>query len=170
MLGYAATVYGEDQTSSSTSTTVWRWAAAPEVYGCDDDDATYGAKADIWLVGITALELAYGGLRLESRDELENLITNMQRMRKLPNKLNREGRHCWTKGKRASCLGLIPKRRTPTAPTGYEYRPEEWVFSKGFLDLVLVCLDLDPTKRPTATELLQYKIFDTVRHMLYFKL
>ncbi|KAL6532666.1 hypothetical protein OROHE_014088 [Orobanche hederae] len=177
MLGYGDGVYDltDDQaSSSSSSSSVCRWAAAPEVYG-SSDDATYGAKADIWLIGITALELAYGGLRLGStRDDLDQLINSMHRMRKLPNKLNAEGRHCWKKEKvkskllLASCFGGHSKQRI--APTGFEYKPKEWVFSKKFVDLVLACLDLDPTKRPTASELLQFKIFDTVRNMSYFKL
>lgn len=40
-----------------------------------EDDERYGVEADIWLVGITGLELAYGGLRLEGgRDDRESLL------------------------------------------------------------------------------------------------
>ncbi|KAL6574366.1 STE20/SPS1-related proline-alanine-rich protein kinase [Orobanche hederae] len=167
-LGYAAMVHDllEDQVSDSSASSVCRWAAAPEVY---EDDTRYGAEADIWLVGITALELAYGGLRLGGRDDLEHLIRIMHTKRRLPSKLNSEGCHCWEKERKRRelvlpfLLSCIPHSKKRTAPTGFEYRPEERVFSKGFVDLVLACLDLDPTKRPTASELIGYNIFDKVR-------
>lgn len=170
-LGYAATVHDllEDQVSDSSASSVCRWAAAPEVYGLSEDDTRYGAEADIWLVGITALELAYGGLRLGGRDDLEHLIRSMHRMRRLPSKLNLDGSHCWAKERKKRelvlpfLLSCLPHSKKRTASTGLEYMPEERVFSKGFVDLVLACLDLDPTKRPTASELLGYNIFDRVR-------
>ncbi|KAK9202399.1 hypothetical protein WN944_017609 [Citrus x changshan-huyou] len=50
------------------------WAAAPEVVNFGDD--YYSCKSDIWLIGITALQLACGGLPVSRRQDLD-VMTKM---------------------------------------------------------------------------------------------
>lgn len=52
---------------------ILKWGRAPEVV--EDDQERYKtsghtSKSDIWLIGITALEFAYGDIRVENREEL----------------------------------------------------------------------------------------------------
>ncbi|KAH6834433.1 hypothetical protein C2S53_004168 [Perilla frutescens var. hirtella] len=167
MLAYAGSVHHllEDEIRDSCSsympaTSVCRWAEAPEKRS--------SSRADIWSVGITALELAYGGLRLKSRAELESLVKKMQRKNKLPKKLNDDDE---LEKKRPLSLSLpLPFQKKRITPTGFEHRHKERVFSKGFVDLVLSCLKFNPDKRPTADDLRRRKIFARARAELDFLL
>ncbi|KAG8379021.1 hypothetical protein BUALT_Bualt07G0044900 [Buddleja alternifolia] len=88
----STTVYdGVDQNESASSSSclpvgdICRWAAAPEVYNSENTQ-TYTSKADVWSIGITALELAYGGLHVSDRKELLSLLEKMHHEKKLPEK------------------------------------------------------------------------------------
>lgn len=92
-LAYAASIYelnsGNDQASSSwelSINSICRWSAAPEVYETDHDPEFCSEKSDIWLIGIAALELAYGNLKFECREQLEDLAEEIMVNRRLPNK------------------------------------------------------------------------------------
>ncbi|KAK4418708.1 Serine/threonine-protein kinase dst1 [Sesamum alatum] len=154
-LAFSASVFelDEDQRQSSSSSSssssflpaasICEWAAAPEVQESINIDA-YTQEADIWAIGITALELGYGGLRVINREALENMVTKMHLKKKLPKKIKKEGDR---KLDKLVCLD-------PTAVPFMKSR-----FSKGFENLVMKCLNLDPTQRPTADELLQDEMF-----------
>lgn len=86
---------------------------APEVLQSQE----YDGKADIWSLGITAIELACG----------EPPHANVHPMR---------------------AIFMIPNSEPPTLP-----EPQKW--SKDFHDFVRVCLQKEPSKRPTAEQLLK---------------
>lgn len=99
------------QRSTMVGTPFWM---APEVIF---EGATYDSKADIWSLGITALEMA----------EMEP-----------PNcKLDPQ----------------LAMRMTPTMPAPTFKRPRAW--SKEFNDFLRLCLQKNPRRRPTATQLLR---------------
>ncbi|KAL0428946.1 UNVERIFIED_CONTAM: Serine/threonine-protein kinase fray2 [Sesamum radiatum] len=157
-LAFSASVYdlNEEQNQSSflsssflPSAFIHDWATAPEVH--ESNHIEYTQKADIWLIGITALELAYGGLRVMNREALETMVTKINVKKKLPKKLKKGRVRDLMKADTIVCLD--PSWIDPTV----QFKKKK--FSKGFKNLVLKCLNLDPTKRPTADELLQDEIF-----------
>lgn len=89
----------------------------------------YGFKADIWSFGITALELAHG------RPPLSHLPPSKSLMMKIT-KTFRFSDH-YDKGKDS----------------------KNKKFSKGFKDMVALCLDHDPSKRPSAEKLSKHSFF-----------
>ncbi|KAK1396929.1 Protein kinase domain-containing protein [Heracleum sosnowskyi] len=75
--------------STSGQLPIWsvhQWGAAPEVYDSAHDSKTYICKSDIWLLGISALELAYGGLEFGKREDLLRFISWIRTEKRLPNK------------------------------------------------------------------------------------
>ncbi|KAK4418707.1 Serine/threonine-protein kinase fray2 [Sesamum alatum] len=156
-LAFSASVFDlnedqNDQSSSSSSSwflpaaSICDWAAAPEVHESNNNE--YTQEADIWMLGITALELAYGGLRVMNRKALETMVTKINVKKKLPKKDKKVG-------------DLKPDKIVCLDPSWIDPRPQfkKRKFSKGFENLVAKCLNLDPPKRPTADELLQDEIF-----------
>ncbi|XP_057783470.1 serine/threonine-protein kinase BLUS1 [Salvia miltiorrhiza] len=89
----------------------------------------YGIKADIWSFGITALELAHG------RPPLSHLPPSKSMMMKITKKFRFSDHYDKTKAS-------MNKR-----------------FSKSFKNMVGLCLDHDPSKRPTAEKLLKHSFF-----------
>ncbi|PIN16250.1 MEKK [Handroanthus impetiginosus] len=154
-LAYSPSVYnGTDIYEGSTSSclpmsTICDWASAPEVY--QDDKCEYTPKADIWLFGITALELAYGGLKVKDRKALDSMVKNINRRKRLPRRDQDESEK-WEKNLCSSVGNWF------SGVVGFKKR----VFSKAFEDMVAKCLALDPEKRPTAGEILQHNVFTTL--------
>ncbi|KAL3634498.1 hypothetical protein CASFOL_021552 [Castilleja foliolosa] len=89
----------------------------------------YGSKADIWSFGITALELAYG------RPPLSHLPPSQSLVMKITKRF-RFSDH-YDKGK-----GSKGKK-----------------FSKGFKDMVGLCLNQEPSRRPSSEKLLKHPFF-----------
>jgi len=89
----------------------------------------YGYKADIWSFGITALELAYGRPPLSHLPPSKSLLFKVTKRFRF-----------------ADCDAKAQK--------GGRKR-----FSKGFKDLVGLCLHQDPSRRPTAEKLLKHGFF-----------
>ncbi|KAG5597828.1 hypothetical protein H5410_039060 [Solanum commersonii] len=152
---------------------LYKWAAAPEVFyskyeeGLRDrsqvqsplylDDDTYTVHSDIWLVGVAALELAYGNLRISNREDFEGLIKKIKRSRRLPDKLEdlleeinvEEG-----KGKMKKAVVYFNDK--------LKYVKGKRMFSKEFEGLVLDCLSSKESKRPSVGDLLRNQFFSTM--------
>ncbi|XP_059636060.1 serine/threonine-protein kinase BLUS1-like [Cornus florida] len=156
-LAFAATVYEHDYGShrlrhssiaASVSTSL---AAAPEVFYSDGE---YTKKADIWLIGITALELAYGGIPVSSRRGLEKMINKITNKKKLPPK---------KEGGLPSFFKPLVKPCCAAADLSLE-------FLECFRKMVAKCLATEPAQRPTAFELPEDDFFkncsDVVEHFL----
>ncbi|KAG5607129.1 hypothetical protein H5410_028621 [Solanum commersonii] len=111
---------------------------------------------DIWLVGVAALELAYGNLRISSREEFEAMIKKIKRSRRLPDKLEdlleeinvEEGKG---KGKMKKAVVYFNDK--------LKYVKGKRKFSKEFEELVLDCLSSKESKRPSVGDLLQRPFF-----------
>ncbi|KAL3337778.1 hypothetical protein AABB24_030085 [Solanum stoloniferum] len=152
---------------------LYKWAAAPEVFYSkyeedlsqvpsplyQDDDA-HTVHSDIWLVGVAALELAYGNLRISNCEELEGLIKKIKRSRGLPDKLEdlleeidiEEGKG---KGKMKKAVVYFNDK--------LKYVKGKRKFSKEFEELVLDCLSSKESKRPSVGDLLQRPFFGMLR-------
>ncbi|PIN15570.1 Ste20-like serine/threonine protein kinase [Handroanthus impetiginosus] len=89
----------------------------------------YGFKADIWSFGITALELAHG------RPPLSDLPLSKSLIMKITKRFRFSDHYEKTKDSKNK------------------------KFSKSFKDLVALCLDQDPSKRPSAEKLLKHSFF-----------
>ncbi|KAL5542177.1 hypothetical protein UlMin_009887 [Ulmus minor] len=89
----------------------------------------YSFKADIWSFGITAMELAYG------RPPLSDLPLS-----------------------KSMTLTLTKKFRFSDFEK-HEKDEKNKSFSKGFKEMVAWCLEQDPSKRPTAEQLLKHSFF-----------
>ncbi|XP_059302158.1 serine/threonine-protein kinase BLUS1-like [Lycium ferocissimum] len=141
--------YNVGETSSSSSTfldvkSISKWGAAPEVYV--GENAT--PKSDIWLLGITALELAYGDdLRVRSREDLEYIIEKIRFKKRLPRSLEK--------------LLIIKKKGKIKKVVLNTFKRNKRVFSKDFEKMVLACLCENPEERPTAHQLSSTPFFTT---------
>lgn len=100
-----------DRRKTMIGTPYWM---APEVL----QSQSYDEKADIWSLGITAMEMALG-------DPPHSEVHPMR------------------------AIFLIPNQPAPTLPDD-----EPW--STDFRSFLALCLDKDPTKRPSCTTLLQH--------------
>lgn len=115
------------------------WAAAPEVYR-----ETYNRNLlsqDVWMVGITALELTCGTVWVKDREDFEKVIRKINRKRELPSKILRA----------VAEMGRLKK------PIFEINKGEE--FSKAFQRMVAMCLGWEADSRPTVDELLQLPLF-----------
>uniref|UniRef100_M1A9X7 Kinase family protein n=1 Tax=Solanum tuberosum TaxID=4113 RepID=M1A9X7_SOLTU len=167
-LGFAATIYDSElespisvshQTELGTDPTItilpkypgghpnlelrelYKWAAAPEVFYSQCDDACT-VHSDIWLVGVAALELAYGNLRISNHEEFEAMIKKIRgKMKKAVVYFNDKLKY--VKGKRK--------------------------FSKEFEELVLDCLSSKESKRPSVGDLLQRPFFRYAKNLQWIQ-
>lgn len=100
----------------------------------------YDSKADIWSLGITAIEMANGEPPLSQ-------LHPMKASRPLWRRFT--GREELISPSFTQVLFLIPKNPPPTLDG-----PQ---FSKPFRDFVHCCLQRDPLMRPTAKDLLKHR-------------
>uniref|UniRef100_A0A3Q7IDN4 Protein kinase domain-containing protein n=1 Tax=Solanum lycopersicum TaxID=4081 RepID=A0A3Q7IDN4_SOLLC len=129
------------------------WGAAPEVFESENED-NRGAKSDIWLLGITALELVYGTLPVMNRTDLNYIINKLREKKKFPRSLEK----------------MILKRDKKLKKVMDFAKRKKRVFSQEFEEMVLSCLREDPDDRPTADELLRTPFFSDIERFKQFVL
>ncbi|XP_055807003.1 serine/threonine-protein kinase BLUS1-like [Solanum dulcamara] len=137
--------HGEASSSSLflNPKSISEWGAAPEVFEIGNEN-NRGPKSDIWLVGITAMELAYGNIRVRNRRDLNYIIEMIRENKTLPKSLE----------------SVMNKKDS--------VRYGE--FSREFNEMVLACLREKPEKRPTADELLNTPFFSAIERFKQFLL
>ncbi|ESQ56157.1 hypothetical protein EUTSA_v10027433mg [Eutrema salsugineum] len=135
--GVSASIYEPVTSSSGTTSSSLRltdiagtpYWMAPEVV---HSHTGYGFKADIWSFGITALELAHGRPPLSHLPPLKSLLMKItKRFHFSDYEISTSG--CGKKGNKK--------------------------FSKAFREMVGLCLEQDPAKRPSAEKLLKHPFF-----------
>ncbi|KAK1377701.1 hypothetical protein POM88_024445 [Heracleum sosnowskyi] len=73
----------ETELSGLPCWTVEEWGGPPE---SDNNAAGIGNKGDIWFLGIIALELAYGRLKVNNRQQLLGFVRRVRSSQRLPDK------------------------------------------------------------------------------------
>ncbi|KAK9274137.1 hypothetical protein L1049_018951 [Liquidambar formosana] len=143
--------------ASSWPASMADWAAAPEVMASHQDgDYNSNRAARMWLFGITALQLAYGRFPASNRRDLDNLITkitghfgpaqvkkNIGKEKMIPSFIRRR--------MMGSCLA-----QESSAVVDIHVNSK---LSKSFWEMVASCFTLDPSKRPSALQMMGHKFF-----------
>ncbi|KAK1362375.1 Protein kinase domain-containing protein [Heracleum sosnowskyi] len=178
-LAYAASVYERDTTLDDDGTVcsvnkMLAWALAPEVN--DEESMEFvdnydTEKSDIWLVGIAALELAYGKIQVRSRRELLEIASYISEVKILPN--------TWEELRQKSAELIadralpIKKRRfgngSHTSNTALSTETERRL-SACFGSFVATCLDTDVNMRASAKQLKKHVFLKkNVGSLRYFR-
>ncbi|XP_015161781.1 serine/threonine-protein kinase BLUS1-like [Solanum tuberosum] len=144
---------GEEASSFLNPKSISIWGAAPEVFESENED-NRGAKSDIWLLGITALELVYGNLPVKNRTDFDYIINKLRVNKKFPKSLKK----------------MMIKRDKKLKKVMDFAKRKKRVFSREFEEMVLACLRENPDDRPTAKELLKTPFFSEIERFKQFVL
>ncbi|WOH00752.1 hypothetical protein DCAR_0520126 [Daucus carota subsp. sativus] len=153
-LAFAASSYertcAAEESNECPINELFVWAQPPEVDGLLRAYLLHefnNFKADIWFVGIAALELAYGKIRVVNREEMYRIASYISKVRRLPN--------TWEELRTQT----QQDRKNHKFPTAAE---EPQRFNEYFGDFVGWCLDTEPDERPFANELLMHDFLRNV--------
>ncbi|WOG97839.1 hypothetical protein DCAR_0417180 [Daucus carota subsp. sativus] len=130
--------------------TICEWGAAPEIYHLRGE---YTEKCDVWLVGITALELVYGGIEVEDREGLERLIAKAKSGKGIAKeRVKAAGRY----------LKKLVMKKLKIGESGSDSKKRKVILSRAFRGMLKSCLAEDARERSTADELRQHDFFRNI--------
>ncbi|XP_064016894.1 STE20-related kinase adapter protein beta isoform X3 [Pogoniulus pusillus] len=143
------------------STSVLPWLS-PEVLR--QDLSGYNMKSDIYSVGITACELANGHVPFQDMPRTQMLLQKLKGPTYCPWDINTfshgESR---MKNSRSGVDSGIGESMTRTMTSERLQIPSSKTFSPAFHNLVELCLQQDPEKRPSASSLLSHTFFKEIK-------
>ncbi|XP_021253382.1 STE20-related kinase adapter protein beta isoform X3 [Numida meleagris] len=143
------------------STSVLPWLS-PELLR--QDLSGYNMKSDIYSVGITACELANGHVPFQDMPRTQMLLQKLKGPTYYPWDINAfphgESR---MKNSQSGVDSGISESMTHTMTSERLQNPVSKTFSPAFYNLVELCLQQDPEKRPSASSLLSHTFFKQVK-------
>ncbi|XP_010711760.1 STE20-related kinase adapter protein beta isoform X2 [Meleagris gallopavo] len=143
------------------STSVLPWLS-PELLR--QDLSGYNMKSDIYSVGITACELANGHVPFQDMPRTQMLLQKLKGPTYYPWDINAfphgESR---MKNSQSGVDSGISESLTRTMTSERLQSPVSKTFSPAFYNLVELCLQQDPEKRPSASSLLSHTFFKQVK-------
>ncbi|XP_052532323.1 STE20-related kinase adapter protein beta isoform X1 [Tympanuchus pallidicinctus] len=143
------------------STSVLPWLS-PELLR--QDLSGYNMKSDIYSVGITACELANGHVPFQDMSRTQMLLQKLKGPTYYPWDINAfphgESR---MKNSQSGVDSGISESLTRTMTSERLQSPVSKTFSPAFYNLVELCLQQDPEKRPSASSLLSHTFFKQVK-------
>ncbi|XP_009460554.1 PREDICTED: STE20-related kinase adapter protein beta [Nipponia nippon] len=143
------------------STSVLPWLS-PELLR--QDLSGYNMKSDIYSVGITACELANGHVPFQDMPRTQMLLQKLKGPTYYPWDINTFPRgESRMKNSRSGVDSGIGESMTRTMTSEKLQIPFSKTFSPAFHNLVELCLQQDPEKRPSASSLLSHTFFKQIK-------
>ncbi|NXV74328.1 STRAB protein, partial [Atlantisia rogersi] len=128
------------------------------------DLSGYNMKSDIYSVGITACELANGRVPFQDMPRTQMLLQKLKGPAYYPWYINTFPRgESRMKNSRSGVDSGIGESMTRTMTSERLQIPFSKTFSPAFHNLVELCLQQDPEKRPSASSLLSHTFFKQIK-------